>query len=105
MKSEFNHCSRSTCWINSLLRRDFVNVWPLRFKPETNKGFWIWSFRVIWFPKNKGTFVNRVPICEKHHRQLLGIMSETFGEDIRQEEASEAWLNRVNSQMLAHQTH
>jgi len=96
---EFNYCTKSSCWIPSLLDKGYVALWPLICWPENRNRMHVWSFQVSW-TKNRSTKVNKAFICEKHHRQLLRMFESEMAADVREQEATDRWLIAVSSQML-----
>ena len=99
--NELRPCTKSYCWIPKLLEKGYFALWPTVYwaTKERRANYYIWDFYVRW-TETRGTKANKKTLCEKHHKQILKMWGDEYKGDLREQEATEAWLTRVNSQML-----
>jgi hypothetical protein len=99
MTNELHHCTKPSCWINELLDEGYIALWPLRVAPEQAGKYYVWNFYIRW-PNKRGSHRNGRWLCEKHHKQVLAMWTESIADDLENMEVTEQWLTRVKSQML-----
>lgn len=99
MTNELHACRKSACWIPSLLEKGYEALWPTIGFPERRSGLYQWTFYVRWKGR-RGTKVNKVLLCEKHHKQILAMFESEMASDVYEQEVTETWLMSVRSQML-----
>lgn len=101
MRSELNYCTKSWCWIGTLLDKGYEHLWPLfGLESKPGSGQFKWSFYVRWKGK-RGTHVNNVAVCEKHHKVLVKMYQDEMAGDVREQEVTERWLVANNSKMFS----
>lgn len=99
MPHEFYDCLRTGCYIsNTLTKKPYVSVWFQRPPTQTRKDYHEWQFYVEWRP-GKGSHVTR-PVCDKHNDEIAEIAGDEVAAEVREQEATERWLIKCNSQML-----
>lgn len=103
MTNELHPCRKDGCWIPSLLEKGYEALWPLSESPEPKGRYFEWTFYVRWKGR-RGTKVNKVRLCEKHHKQILGMQESEMAADVHEQEVTERWLTYTNSMMLANPT-
>lgn len=103
MTNELHACRKPACWIPSLLEKGYDALWPLVGFPEPMSGMYQWTFYVRWVKDGRGTRVNKVRLCEKHHKQIYAMFSAESAADLHEMEVTDKWLVRVNSLLLARQ--
>lgn len=96
--SKLLRCRKPECWINQLIKEDYVTFWPIGVKPESDKGYFAWTFHINW-TNTSGTKANNKMICKDHHEDILYMFSNEAFYDRREQEVTEAWLVRTRSKM------
>lgn len=97
--NELHPCRKSACWIPSLLEKGYEALWPTVDWMEPKGGYYQWTFYVRWKGR-RGTKVNKVRLCEKHHKQILNMFESEMASDVYEQEVTERWLIAVRNQML-----
>lgn len=100
---ELHPCRKPACWIPSLLEKGYDALWPVMGYPERQANMFVWSFYVRWQGK-RGSRVNKVRLCEKHHKQIIAMWESEMASDLYEMEVTDQWLVSTNSQMLAFPT-
>lgn len=103
MTNELHACRKPACWIPSLLEKGYTSLWPIISFRERSRGMHEWTFYVRWTP-GRGTKVNKVLLCEKHHKQIMAMFEAEMASDVYEQEVTEQWLIHCHSQMLASPT-
>lgn len=99
MTNDFHRCRNTGCWFHK--QKVFKAIWPLVVRAERGvQGMRVWSFYVNW-SSVRGTRVNNVNLCEKHHQEVLHMYESEAAGDVLEQEVTESWLMRTNSKMLA----
>jgi hypothetical protein len=100
MTNELEPCGRARCFINGALKRGVRVIWPQHCSTESNKlSYYFWAFYVKWEDGTRG-HANGKEVCPWHHKQLIKIWQAQLDDDVRTEEATEAWLSRHNNRMI-----